>query len=58
MTDTRAPRAPADAPRPPRDPEAETGRGPRLVSRLADRVRVVPRADGGPGKTVRAELPL
>ncbi|MFZ4154556.1 hypothetical protein [Streptomyces pseudogriseolus] len=39
-------------------PEAESGRGPWLVSRLADRFRVVPRADGGPGRTVRAELPL
>ncbi|MGA5809531.1 ATP-binding protein [Streptomyces cellulosae] len=58
VTDTRDGRPPADAPRPPADPEAETGRGLWLVAQLASRVCVVPRTDGGPGKTVRAELRL
>ncbi len=58
VTDTREERPPADAPRLPLDPEAETGRGLWLVAQLASRVCVVPRTDGGPGKTVRAELPL
>ncbi|GGQ25543.1 hypothetical protein GCM10010233_48350 [Streptomyces pseudogriseolus] len=39
-------------------PGGGTPRGSPGGRRLADRVRVVPRADGGPGTTVRAELPL
>ncbi|MEU0754956.1 ATP-binding protein [Streptomyces albogriseolus] len=58
VTDTREDRPPVDAPRLPLGPEAETGRGLWLVSQLASRVCVVPRTDGGPGKTVRAELRL
>ncbi|GHG23138.1 ATP-binding protein [Streptomyces albogriseolus] len=58
VTDIREDRPPADAPRLPLDPEAETERGLWLVSQLASRVCVVPRTDGGPGKTVRAELRL
>ncbi|MGY1398589.1 ATP-binding protein [Streptomyces sp. SS10] len=58
VTDTRDDRPPSDASRPPADLEAETGRGPWLVPQLASRVCVVPRGDGGPGKTVRAELTL
>ncbi|MFJ9659560.1 ATP-binding protein [Streptomyces griseoflavus] len=42
----------------PQDPEAEEGRGLWLVSRLASRLSVGPREEGGPGKTVRAELDL
>jgi anti-sigma regulatory factor (Ser/Thr protein kinase) len=37
-------------------PDAETGRGLYLVSRLAERWAVGPRPNGGPGKTVWAEI--
>ncbi|WP_030841062.1 ATP-binding protein [Streptomyces hygroscopicus] len=37
-------------------PDAETGRGLYLVSRLAERWAVGPRPGGGPGKTVWAEI--
>lgn len=37
-------------------PDAETGRGLYLVSRLAERWAVGPRRGGGPGKTVWAEI--
>ncbi|MFE2188068.1 ATP-binding protein [Streptomyces sp. NPDC059455] len=37
-------------------PDAETGRGLYLVSRLAERWAVGPRSGGGPGKTVWAEI--
>ncbi|MQL62777.1 ATP-binding protein [Streptomyces vinaceus] len=57
VTDTRDDRPSSDTSRPPADLEAETGRGLWLVA-LASRVCVVPRRDGGPGKTVRAELTL
>ncbi|MFI6934583.1 ATP-binding protein [Streptomyces sp. NPDC050287] len=56
VTDTRGDRMP---PVPlPMSPglEVESGRGLCLVSALASRCAVVPRADGGPGKTVCAEV--
>lgn len=58
VTDTRDDRLPPARPRLPQDPGAETGRGLWLVSCLVSRMCVAPREDGGPGKTVRAELDL
>ncbi|WSQ75088.1 ATP-binding protein [Streptomyces xinghaiensis] len=57
VSDTRAERpVPTDEPGLP-SPEAESGRGLFLVSRLAARWAVTPRR-GGPGKTVWAEVPF
>lgn len=58
VSDTRDDRLPPARPGAPRDPEAEWGRGLWLVACLASRLGVEPRKDGGPGKTVRAELDL
>ncbi|WP_409471264.1 ATP-binding protein [Streptomyces sp. HC307] len=58
VTDTRDDRLPPPRPCAPQDPEAETGRGLWLVACLASRLSVEPREEGGPGKTVRAELKL
>ncbi|EFE68743.1 regulatory protein [Streptomyces viridosporus ATCC 14672] len=58
VTDTRDDRPLPARPRLPQDPGAETGRGLWLVSCLVSRMCVAPREDGGPGKTVRAELAL
>ncbi|MFE0490654.1 MULTISPECIES: ATP-binding protein [Streptomyces] len=56
VTDTRDDRMPPESPSLPSEPDAETGRGLCLVVALANRWAVVPRTDGGPGKTVRAEV--
>jgi len=56
VTDTRGDRMPPKSPSLPSEPDAETGRGLCLVTALASRWAVVPRTDGGPGKTVRAEI--
>jgi anti-sigma regulatory factor (Ser/Thr protein kinase) len=56
VTDTRADRMPPESPSPPPAPDAESGRGLCLVAALASRWVIVPRTDGGPGKTVRAEV--
>lgn len=56
VTDTRDDRMPPESPMLPSEPDAESGRGLCLVSALASRWAVVPRTDGGPGKTVRAEV--
>ncbi|MFC5954666.1 ATP-binding protein [Streptomyces pratens] len=58
VTDTHDDRLPPVRPHAPEDPEAETGRGLWLVACTASRTGVEPRADGGPGKTVWAELHL
>ena len=58
VTDTRGDRLPPGPPLPPPDPDADSGRGLCLVSALASRWWVGPRQDGGPGKTVRAEVEL
>ncbi|MEV5146502.1 ATP-binding protein [Streptomyces sp. NPDC052727] len=56
VTDTRGERLPRlPAPAPEADPR-DGGRGLLLVEALADRWGWTPRADGGPGKTVWAEL--
>ena len=56
VTDTRDDHLPPDSPALPSVPDADSGRGLCLVSALALRWGVVPREDGGPGKTVRAEV--
>ncbi|WTV90613.1 ATP-binding protein [Streptomyces jietaisiensis] len=56
VTDTRDDRMPPESPSLPSEPDAERGRGLRLVVALASRWAVLPRTDGGPGKTVRAEI--
>ncbi|KOV22318.1 MULTISPECIES: ATP-binding protein [Streptomyces] len=56
VTDTRDGGLPSARPCAPQDAEAEEGRGLWLVSCLASRLSVGPREEGGPGKTVRAEL--
>ncbi|MFD5774374.1 ATP-binding protein [Streptomyces fungicidicus] len=56
VTDTRDDRMPSVPPLAPPEPDAESGRGLCLVSALASRWAVVPRVDGGPGKTVYAEV--
>ncbi|MCX4477695.1 ATP-binding protein [Streptomyces cellulosae] len=58
VTDTRDGDLSLARPCVPQDPEAEEGRGLWLVSSLASRLSVGPRKEGGPGKTVRAELDL
>jgi anti-sigma regulatory factor (Ser/Thr protein kinase) len=59
VTDTRDAALPLDdKSSAPADPSAEVGRGLRLVAHLASRLSVEPRREGGPGKTVRAELGL
>ncbi|MFE7813628.1 ATP-binding protein [Streptomyces sp. NPDC057433] len=58
VVDTRDDRLPPARPHAPEDPGAETGRGLWLVACLTSRMDVGPRGDGGPGKTVRAELDL
>ncbi|CAL9500940.1 ATP-binding protein [Streptomyces sp. enrichment culture] len=58
VTDTRDGGLPSARPCAPQDAEAEEGRGLWLVSCLASRLSIGPREDGGPGKTVRAELDL
>jgi anti-sigma regulatory factor (Ser/Thr protein kinase) len=58
VTDTRDDRMPSVPPLAPPGPDAESGRGLCLVSALASRWAVVPRTDGGPGKTVRAEIDI
>lgn len=58
VTDTRDDRMPPEVPSLPSEPDAESGRGLCLVSALASRWTVLPRADGGPGKTVCAEVGL
>ncbi len=55
VTDTRGERLPCPA-HPQEDPGAESGRGLLLVEALADKWGVAPRASGGPGKTVWAEV--
>ncbi|GAA2320221.1 hypothetical protein SVIO_033030 [Streptomyces violaceusniger] len=55
VSDTRAERRPAPTATA-AAPDAETGRGLYLVSRLAERWAVGPRQGGGPGKTVWAEI--
>ncbi|MGW5212062.1 ATP-binding protein [Streptomyces sp. NPDC004051] len=56
VTDTRDDRMPPVPPLAPPEPDAESGRGLCLVSALASRWAVVQRADGGPGKTMYAEV--
>lgn len=56
VTDTRDDRMPSAPPLALPEPDAESGRGLCLVSALASRWSVVPREDGGPGKTVCAEV--
>ncbi|MEV5549497.1 ATP-binding protein [Streptomyces sp. NPDC052309] len=58
VTDTRDGDLPPAQPRPPQSPESEEGRGLWLVSCLASRLSVGPREEGGPGKTVRADLEI
>ena len=58
VTDTRDGGLSLARPCVPQNAEAEEGRGLWLVSRLASRLSVGPREEGGPGKTVRAELDL
>ncbi|MFI5568513.1 ATP-binding protein [Streptomyces sp. NPDC051740] len=58
VTDTRDGGLSPTWPCAPQDAEAEGGRGLWLVFRLASRLSVEPRTEGGPGKTVRAELVL
>lgn len=57
VTDTRPDRRPPVNPVEP-GPDSERGRGLLLVDALATRWGVIDRRDGGPGKTVRAELDL
>ncbi|WP_151771265.1 ATP-binding protein [Streptomyces abyssomicinicus] len=58
VTDTRGDRMPLTSPSLPAERDAESGRGLRLVSALASRWAVVPRTDGGPGKTLLAEVDI
>ncbi|MFB8783870.1 ATP-binding protein [Streptomyces albogriseolus] len=58
VTDTRDGGLSPAWPCAPQDAEAEEGRGLWLVSCLASRLSIGPREEGGPGKTVRAELDL
>ncbi|MEW5352995.1 ATP-binding protein [Streptomyces sp. 16-176A] len=58
VTDTRYDRVPSESPWLPPEPDAESGRGLALVSALASRCAVMPRTDGGPGKTLRAEIDI
>ncbi|MEU1804037.1 ATP-binding protein [Streptomyces sp. NPDC019937] len=53
VSDTRTERLPALTTA---TPDAETGRGLFLVSQFAERWAVGPRPNGGPGKTVWAEI--
>ncbi|MFC5015286.1 ATP-binding protein [Streptomyces lienomycini] len=56
VTDTRDERMPPGPPSALPEPDAESGRGLCLVAALASRWAVLPRTDGGPGKTVCAEV--
>ncbi|MEU0447432.1 ATP-binding protein [Streptomyces tendae] len=56
VTDTRDDRMPPGPPSTLPVPDAESGRGLCLVAALASRWAVLPRTDGGPGKTVCAEI--
>ncbi|MEV6121452.1 ATP-binding protein [Streptomyces sp. NPDC052077] len=58
VTDTRDDRMPPEPSAAPPGPYAESGRGLWLVDALAERWGVSPRAEGGPGKTVYAEVRL
>lgn len=55
VTDTRDDCMPPKSSSLASEPDTESGRGPCLVSALASRWAVVPRMDGGPGKTVRGK---
>lgn len=56
VTDTRGERLPRLPDPAPENEPCDSGRGLLLVEDLADRWGWTPRADGGPGKTVWAEL--
>ncbi len=56
VTDTRDDRMPPGPPSALPEPDADSGRGLCLVAALASRWAVAPRTDGGPGKTVYAEV--
>jgi anti-sigma regulatory factor (Ser/Thr protein kinase) len=58
VTDTRGDHMPPESPSLPAERDAESGRGLCLVSALASRWAVVPRTDGGPGKTLWAEVDI
>ncbi|MBP0459492.1 ATP-binding protein [Streptomyces montanisoli] len=58
VTDTRDDRLPPQPASPPPAPDAESGRGLCLVAALATRWAAMPRENGGPGKTVWAEVQI